>query len=198
MVLTLKAVLWGPSFGPKFCLSPLRHDGTKNRKSGSWEVLLGIWVRQPARTQPVVKRMSVKPYWEGGRGGRESREPRLWESWVCLDYGDSRYRYYGYWKHGIFSCIFLCICLRASLWGLLLVASSYEIYFLVGKVGMAVYARFKKWRKKKTNQKNANVTDPFDPLIGPLGLDFSHTLPIIDMAWLDRLGWSDNPSSPLL
>lgn len=46
------------------------------------------------------------------------------------------------------------------------------------------------------------MTAPFDPhsipLIGLLGLDFSHTLPINYIAWLDRLGWSDNPSSPLL
>lgn len=39
---------------------------------------------------------------------------------------------------------------------------------------------------------------PFDPLIGLLGLVFSHTLSINYMAWLDRLGWSDNPSSLLL
>lgn len=53
-------------------------------------------------------------------------------------------------------------------------------------------------KEKENQKKNANMTAPFDPLTGLLGLDFSHTLPINYMAWLDRLGWSDNPSSPLL
>lgn len=71
------------------------------------------------------------------------------------------------------------------------------MYFLVGSRDGSL-RQIQEMKGKKKKPKNANMTAPFDPLIGLLGLDFSHTLPINYIAWLDRLGWSDNPSSPLL
>lgn len=66
-----------------------------------------------------------------------------------------------------------------------------------GKPG-GQFGSLRQIQERKKKPKNANMTAPFDPLMGLLGLVFSHTLPINYMAWLDWLGWSDNPSSPLL
>lgn len=77
-------------------------------------------------------------------------------------------------------------------------ASTYEVYFLLGSRDGSLRQIQEIKAKENQQTKNANMTAPIDPLIGLIGLDFSHTLPINCIAWLDWLGWSDNPSSPLL